>query len=74
MEAAKYLREGIGETTAYLLDNHPCEHRRRTRMVGLFLDGRSALMFICEVRYITSHEWSMCRYFDMSRLGEIDQN
>lgn len=30
-EAAKCLREGIGETTTYLLDDYPREHRRRIR-------------------------------------------
>ena len=62
--AASCLREGIGETTTYLLDEYPPEHRRRirtnnmierlnreirrrTRVVGSFPDGRSALMLIC---------------------------
>lgn len=62
-EAAKCLREGIGETTTYLLDDYPREHRRRirtnnmierlnreirrrTRVVGSFPDGRSALMLV----------------------------
>lgn len=31
-EAAKCLREGIGETTTYLLDDYPREHRRRIRV------------------------------------------
>lgn len=87
-EAAKCLREGIGETTTYLLDDYPREHRRRirtnnmierlnreirrrTRVVGSFPDGRSALMLICaRVRYVTSSEWSTRCYLDMSRLGE----
>ena len=87
-EAAKCLREGIGETTTYLLDDYPREHRRRirtnnmierlnreirrrTRVVGSFPDGRSALMLVCaRVRYVTSDEWSTRRYLDMSRLGE----
>ena len=87
-EAAKCLREGIGETTTYLLDDYPREHRRRirtnnmierlnreirrrTRVVGNFPDGRSALMLICaRIRYVTSNEWSTRRYLDMSRLGE----
>ena len=87
-EAAKCLREGIGETTTYLLDDYPREHRRRirtnnmierlnreirrrTRVVGSFPDGRSALMLICaRVRYVTSSEWSTRRYLDMSGLGE----
>ena len=85
-EAAKCLREDIGETTTYLLDDYPREHRRRirtnnmierlnreirrrTRVVGSFPDGRSALMRVC-ARYVTSNEWSTRRYLDMSRLGE----
>lgn len=91
-EAAKCLREGIGETTTYLLDDYPREHRRRirtnnmierlnreirrrTRVVGSFPDGRSALMLVCaRVRYVTSSEWSTRRYLDMSRLGENVQS
>lgn len=91
-EAAKCLREGIDETTTYLLDDYPREHRRRirtnnmierlnreirrrTRVVGSFPDGRSALMLICaRVRYVTSSEWSTRRYLDMSRLGENVQS
>ena len=63
-EAAKCLGEAIGETTTYLLDDYPREHRRRirtnnmverlnreirrrTRVVGSFSDGRSALMLVC---------------------------
>ena len=30
-EAARCLREGIGETTTHLLDDYPREHRRRIR-------------------------------------------
>lgn len=84
--AARCLREGIGETTTYLLDEFPAEHRarirtnnmierpdreirRRTRVVGSFPDGNSALMLICaRIRYVTDNEWSTRRYLDMSRL------
>ena len=87
-EAAKCLREGIGETTTYLpgrlseghrrrirtnnmIERLNREIRRRTRVVGSFPDGRSALMLVCaRVRYVTSNEWSTRRYLDMSRLGE----
>ena len=86
--AANCLREGIGETTVYLLAEFPNEHRRRirtnnmierpdreirrrTRVVGSFPDGNSALRPICaRVRYATSSEWSTRRYRDMSGLGE----
>ena len=87
-EAAKCLREGIGETTTYLLDDYPREHRRRirtnnmierlnreirrrTRVVGGFPDGNSALMLVCaRIRYVTANEWSTRRYLDMSRLDD----
>ena len=77
-EAARCLREGIGETTTHLLDDYPREHRRRIRANNMierlsrgFPDGRCALMLICaRVRYVTSSEWSTRRYLDMSGLGE----
>ena len=90
-EAAKCLREGIGETTTYLLDDYPVEHRRRirtnnmierlnreirrrTRVVGSFPDGRSALMLVCaRIRYVTANDWSSRRYLNMSRLGDTMQ-
>ena len=64
--AANCLREGVGETTTYLLPEFPDGHRRRirtnnmierlnreirrrTRVVGSFPDGNSALMLVCAV-------------------------
>ena len=41
-EAAKVVREGFAETLTYC--DMPREHWRRTRIVGTFLDGKSALM------------------------------
>ncbi|MBS6717668.1 MAG: IS256 family transposase [Bifidobacterium longum] len=90
--AASCLREGISETTTYLLDDYPVEHRRRirtnnmierlnreirrrTRVVGSFPDGRSALMLVCaRIRYVTANQWSARRYLDMSRLDGIMQS
>jgi transposase-like protein len=47
------------------------EIRRRTRVVGAFPDGRSALMLIsARIRYVTGNDWSTRRYLDMSRLGD----
>lgn len=86
--AANCLREGVGETTTYLLDEFPDGHRRRirtnnmierpdreirrrTRVVGGFPDGNSALMLICaRIRHVTANEWSTRRYLDMSRIGD----
>lgn len=91
-EVAKCLREGIGETTTYLLDDYPVEHRRRirtntmirrlnreirrrTRVLGAFPDGRSALMLItARIRYVTANDWSIRRYLDMSRLRDTIQD
>ena len=51
------------------------EIRRRTRVVGSFPDGRSALMLICaRIRYVTASQWSTRRYLDMSRLGDTMQS
>ncbi len=51
------------------------EIRRRTRVVGSFPDGRSALMLVCaRIRYVTANQWSTRRYLDMSRLGDTMQS
>ena len=89
--AANCLREGVGETTTYLLPEFPDgrrrrirtnnmierlnrEIRRRTRIVGSFPDGNSALMLVCaRIRYVTDNEWSTRRYLDMSRLDDTLQ-
>ena len=89
--ASNCLREGIGETTTYLLPEYPAGHRRRirannmierlnreirrrTRVVGGFPDGNSALMLVCaRIRYVTANEWSTRRYLDMSRLDDTLQ-
>ena len=48
------------------------EIRRRTRVVGSFPDGNSALMPVCaRIRYVTANEWSTRRYLDMSRLDDL---
>ena len=50
------------------------EIRRRTRVVGSFPDGRSALMLVCaRIRYVTANQWSARRYLNMSRLGDTMQ-
>lgn len=42
------------------------EIRRRTRVVGGFPDGRSALMLVCaRIRYVTANDWSSRRYLDI---------
>jgi transposase-like protein len=83
--AAKTVEDGIRETLSYtafprehwrsLRTNNPMERinreiRRRTRVVGNFPDGRSALMLVvARLRYIAGKEWGTRRYMDMSRLN-----
>ena len=85
-KAAQIMREGVEETLAYMsfprehwlkirttnpLERINREIRRRTRVVGAFPDGRSALMLItARIRYVTGNQWSTRRYLDMSRLGD----
>src|SRR5579884_2182153 len=83
-QAAEVVRAGIGETLAYmafprehwrsLRTNNPLERvmrelRRRTRVVGNFPDGESALMLVAaRLRHMAAGRWGARRYLDMSRL------
>lgn len=87
--AAKTVREGFDETLAYtefppehwrrIRTNNGIERinreiRRRTRVVGTFPDGKSALMLVAaRLKYIVEHEWGKRRYLDMSKLEEMDE-
>lgn len=47
------------------------EIRRRTKSVGTFPDGRSALMLVCaRLRYIEQSEWGQKTYLNMQHLEE----
>lgn len=42
------------------------EIKRRTRVIGTFPDGESALMLVCaRLRYIASNDWGRKRYLNM---------
>jgi putative transposase len=85
-KAAKLVREGIAETLGYMLlprEHWRClktnnmlerlmrELRRRTRVVGCFPDGESALMLVgARLRHVSGTKWGSRRYLDMSRLSE----
>mgnify|MGYP001091536140 CR=1 FL=1 len=48
------------------------EIRRRTRVVGAFPDGRSALMLAAaRLRHVAGSRWGTRRYMDMDRLKEM---
>jgi transposase-like protein len=88
-KAAALVREGIAETLSYmdfprehwrcLRTNNPLERvmrelRRRTRVVGSFPDGESALMLVAaRLRHVASGRWGTRRYLDMSRLYEREE-
>jgi len=88
-EAAQIVREGVEETLSYMAfpmehwrqirTNNPLERimreiRRRTRVVGAFPDGRSALMLVAaRLRHIAGTRWGTRRYLDMDRLREQEQ-
>ena len=85
-EAAKTVREGYAETLAYtrfprkrwrrIRTNNAIERlnreiRRRTRVVGTFPDGRSALMLAtARLKYVAESEWGSRRYLDVTLLEE----
>ena len=85
-QAAAVVRAGVVETLAYmsfprehwtrLRTNNPLERlnleiRRRTRVVGTFPDGESALMLVAaRLRHVAASRWGSRKYLDMSRLYE----
>jgi putative transposase len=88
-KAAALVREGISETLSYmyfprehwrnLRTNNPLERlmrelRRRTRVVGCFPDGESALMLVgARLRHVAGTKWGTRRYLDMSHLSQQDK-
>ena len=86
---AEKVREGIDETLTYyafpdkhhrqIRTNNPLERimreiRRRSRVVGCFPDGKSALMLAAaRLRYIAGTKWGTRRYMNMERLKEHKQ-
>ena len=85
-KAAGMVNEGIHETLSYygfprehwikVRTNNPLERimkeiRRRTRVVGSFPDGKSALMLVAaRLRHIAGTKWGMNQYLKMDRLEE----
>jgi putative transposase len=86
-QAAKKVEKSIHETLTYyefpsahwqrIRTNNPLERilrevRRRTRVVGAFPDGNSAIMLVAaRLRHIAGTRWGTMRYLNMSLLKEI---
>ena len=50
------------------------EARRRTKVVGAFPDGNSALMLVAaRMRHVSSTTWGTRKYMNMKLLNEMDQ-
>lgn len=88
-QAAAIVREGVHETLSYMafprehwtrirtnnmLERIMREIRRRTRVVGNFPDGQSALMLVAaRLRHVAGTRWGTRQYMDMERLQEQEQ-
>ena len=87
--AAELVEQSIHETLAYyayppqhwlkIKTNNPMERllkeaRRRTKVVGAFPDGNSALMLVAaRLRHVSSTHWGTRKYMNMKLLNEMDQ-
>ena len=87
IKAAKIVSDGISDTLSYydfpdahwqrIRTNNPLERilkevRRRTRVVGAFPDGNSALMLVAaRLRHIAGTKWGTRRYLNMDLLKEM---
>jgi putative transposase len=83
-KAAEIVRGGVSETFSFyafprehwrrIRTNNPLERimreiRRRTRVVGAFPDGNSAVMLAAaRLRYVAGTKWGQRRYLDMALL------
>ena len=83
-EAAKKVEDGVEETLTYcdfpsehwtrirtnnVIERLNREIRRRTRVVGTFPDGNSALMLVCaRLRHVAGTQWGNKKYMNMKHL------
>ena len=87
-EAAKKIEDGIDETLTYcdfpsehwtrirtnnVIERLNREIRRRTRVVGCFPDGNSALMLVCaRLRHVAGTQWGNKKYMSMKHLEAME--
>ena len=86
-KAADKLENGLEETLTYMdfpsehwlrirtnnvIERVNREIKRRTRVIGTFPNGESALMLVCaRLRYIASNDWGKKRYLNMKHLTDM---
>lgn len=87
IKVAELVAESLEETLSYMQfpsehwrrirTNNPLERimkeiRRRTRVVGAFPDGDSAMLLVAaRLRHIAGTKWGTRRYLDMTKLREL---
>ncbi len=87
--AATLVADKIGETLTYydfpsqhwlkIRTNNPMERllreaRRRTKVVGAFPDGHSALMLVtARLRHMSATQWGTRKYMNMELLAEMER-
>ncbi len=88
--AAELVESAIDETLTFfayppqhwlkLKTNNPMERllkeaRRRTKVVGAFPDGHSALMLVAaRLRHVSATTWGTRKYMNMRLLEEMDRD
>ena len=87
-DAARKIEDGVEETLTYfafpsehwtrIRTNNAIERlnreiRRRTRVVGCFPDGNSALMLVCaRLRHVAGTQWGNKKYMSMKHLEAMN--
>ena len=87
-QAAHKVEEGIEETLTYMdyptehwnrirtnntTDRVNREIKRRTKAIGAFPDGQSALMLVCaRLRHVAASNWGSKRYLNMNHLFDLE--
>ena len=88
--AAKKLQDGIEETLTYIdfptqhwtriqknntIERLNHEIKRRTKAIGAFSDGQSALMLVCvRLRHVAATQWGIRRYMNMDHLFKVEDD
>ncbi len=86
-EAAQKIEAGVEETLTYadfpsehwtrirtnnVIERLSREIRRRTRVVGCFPEGNSALMLVCaRLRHVAGTQWGNKKYMNMKHLEAV---
>ena len=86
--AAKKLEDGMEETLTYMefpsqhwtrirtnntIERLNREIKRRTKAIGAFPDGQSALMLVCaRLRHVAGTQWGNKRYMSMDHLSKFE--